>query len=324
MVCWLGVVFSEEYRQDLEKQVEEDKERVAEEREELQEEAMKEVMMLKSGVSAAAMFGVNTSINTSYASPKPAKPKTEKKKSLFAKKEVKPLVLNPNLSNLTGDFSMPSGSNLDINKGYLNKIKKQLEKREEKQAKKTLSTSLPLSSSQPNNQTIQPLTLSQASGQTNPGSQTAGPRAPGPQTSGPRAPGPPSVREVAAMDRLKGLGLTVSVGQVTKDVSKPTTPAPRPQPLTPQPQQPAPQRPQPQPSQRPQAQRVAPSKAQRGPAPAQRGPAPVQRGPAPAQKGPAPAFSDSQKLQLKSQILAYRLLGRFEAMLPVVRVAATS
>merc|ERR1719319_476618 len=202
---------------------------------------------------------------------------------------------------------MPSGSNLDINKGYLNKIKKQLEKREEKQAKKTLSTSLPLSSSQPNNQTIQPLTLSQASGQTNPGSQTAGPRAPGPQTSGLRAPGPPSVREVAAMDRLKGLGLTVSVGQVTKDVSKPTTPAPRPQPLTPQPQQPAPQRPQPpqpqrpqdKPPQRPQAQRVAPSNAQRGPAP--------------AQKGPAPAFSDSQKLQLKSQILAYRLLGRFEA-----------
>merc|ERR1719319_747971 len=86
MVCWLGVVFSEEYREDLEKQVEEDKERVAEEREELQEEAMKEVMRLKSGVSAAAMFGVNTSINTSYASPKPAKPKTEKKKSLFAKK----------------------------------------------------------------------------------------------------------------------------------------------------------------------------------------------------------------------------------------------
>merc|ERR1719509_649958 len=250
---------------------------------------MKEVMRLKSGVSAAAMFGVNTSINTSYASPKPAKPKTEKKKSLFAKKEVKPLVLNPNLSNLTGDFSMPSGSNLDINKGYLNKIKKQLEKREEKQAKKTLSTSLPLSSSQlkpannPNNQTIQPLTLSQASGQTNPGSQTAGPRAPGPQTSGPRAPGPPSVREVAAMDRLKGLGLTVSVGQVTKDVSKPTTPAPRPQPLTPQPQQPAPQWPQPP---QPQAQ-----PSQRPPAPAQRGPAPAQRGPAPAQKGPAPAFS---------------------------------
>merc|ERR1712129_223515 len=70
-------------------------------------------------------------------------------------------------------------------------------------------------------------------------------------------------------------------------------------------------------SQRPQAQKVALSKAQRGPAPAQ-------RGPAPAQKGPAPAFSDSQKLQLKSQILAYRLLGRFEAMLPVVRGAATS
>merc|ERR1719319_1725523 len=228
MVCWLGVVFSEEYRQDLEKQVEEDKERVAEEREELQEEAMKEVMRLKSGVSAAAMFGVNTSINTSYASPKPAKPKTEKKKSLFAKKEVKPLVLNPNLSNLTGDFSMPSGSNLDINKGYLNKIKKQLEKREEKQAKKTLSTSLPVSSSQPkpannpNNQIIQPLTLSQASGQ-----KTPAPLAQGPQTSGPRAPGPPSVREVAAMDRLKGLGLTVSVGQVTKDVSKPMAKSPR-------------------------------------------------------------------------------------------------
>ena len=36
-------------------------------------------------------FGVNTSVNTSYASPKVVKPKElkEKKKSLFTKKEVK-------------------------------------------------------------------------------------------------------------------------------------------------------------------------------------------------------------------------------------------
>ena len=39
----------------------------------------------------SSLFGVNTSVNTSYASPKPVKPKEpkEKKKSLFAKKEVK-------------------------------------------------------------------------------------------------------------------------------------------------------------------------------------------------------------------------------------------
>ena len=39
----------------------------------------------------SSLFGVNTSVNTSYASPRPVKAKEpkEKKKSLFAKKEVK-------------------------------------------------------------------------------------------------------------------------------------------------------------------------------------------------------------------------------------------
>ena len=42
-------------------------------------------------VNISRTFGVNTSVNTSYASPKVVKPKEpkEKKKSLFTKKEVK-------------------------------------------------------------------------------------------------------------------------------------------------------------------------------------------------------------------------------------------
>ena len=68
--------------------------------------------------------------------------------------------MTPNLAAGPSDFTMPTGSNLDINKvyfwiyfhsgliftiqGYLNKIKKQLEKREEKAAMKHLSNSLPL------------------------------------------------------------------------------------------------------------------------------------------------------------------------------------
>ena len=86
------------------------------------------------------MFGVNTSVNTSYASPRPVKAKEpkEKKKSLFAKKEVKKnqkrnskentnfqpsvgIVLNPNIAaGPSSDFMMPTGSNLDINKVGLN------------------------------------------------------------------------------------------------------------------------------------------------------------------------------------------------------------
>ena len=82
---------------------------------------------------------MNTSVNTSYASPRPVKAKEpkEKKKSLFAKKEVKKnrkeivkkcnfqpsagIVLNPNIAaGPSSDFMMPTGSNLDINKVGLN------------------------------------------------------------------------------------------------------------------------------------------------------------------------------------------------------------
>ena len=48
-------------------------------------------LLLQDKTNISNVFGVNTSVNTSYASPKPAKLKEpkEKKKSLFAKKEVK-------------------------------------------------------------------------------------------------------------------------------------------------------------------------------------------------------------------------------------------
>ena len=48
------------------------------------------IFILQDKTNISNVFGVNTSVNTSYASPKPAKLKEpkEKKKSLFAKKEV--------------------------------------------------------------------------------------------------------------------------------------------------------------------------------------------------------------------------------------------
>ena len=48
------------------------------------------ISILQDKTNISNVFGVNTSVNTSYASPKPAKLKEpkEKKKSLFAKKEV--------------------------------------------------------------------------------------------------------------------------------------------------------------------------------------------------------------------------------------------
>merc|ERR1719341_2637904 len=147
----LGKLFSEEYSSDLDKLVEEDKERVKGLKEDLLEEAQRELIRDKTNISS--LFGVNTSVNTSYASPRPVKLKEpkEKKKSLFAKKEPSAgIVLNPNIvAGPSSDFMMPTGSNLDINKGYLNKIKKQLERREEKASMRQLSTSLPLTSTLP-------------------------------------------------------------------------------------------------------------------------------------------------------------------------------
>ena len=94
--------------------VEEDRERVKGLKEDLLEEAQRELIkvhcdnlsisyynfwllhsswsfFLKEKANISSLFGVNTSVNTSYASPRPVKPKEpkEKKKSLFAKKEVK-------------------------------------------------------------------------------------------------------------------------------------------------------------------------------------------------------------------------------------------
>ena len=84
--------------------VEEDRERVRGLKDDLLEEAQRELIkvvflfdssllsfFLQDKANISRTFGVNTSVNTSYASPKVVKPKElkEKKKSLFTKKEVK-------------------------------------------------------------------------------------------------------------------------------------------------------------------------------------------------------------------------------------------
>ena len=84
--------------------VEEDRERVRGLKDDLLEEAQRELVkvvflfdssllsfFLQDKANISRTFGVNTSVNTSYASPKVVKPKElkEKKKSLFTKKEVK-------------------------------------------------------------------------------------------------------------------------------------------------------------------------------------------------------------------------------------------
>ena len=84
--------------------MEEDRERVRGLKDDLLEEAQRELIkvvflfdssllsfFLQDKANISRTFGVNTSVNTSYASPKVVKPKElkEKKKSLFTKKEVK-------------------------------------------------------------------------------------------------------------------------------------------------------------------------------------------------------------------------------------------
>ena len=84
--------------------MEEDRERVRGLKDDLLEEAQRELikvvflfdssllsLFLQDKANISRTFGVNTSVNTSYASPKVVKPKEpkEKKKSLFTKKEVK-------------------------------------------------------------------------------------------------------------------------------------------------------------------------------------------------------------------------------------------
>ena len=298
----------------------------------------------------AYLLNVNTSVNTSYAQARPVKPKMEKKKSLFTPKFKQPIILNPNMMG-SEDFAMPSGSGLDINKGYLNKIKKQQEKRDERHGTKTiLGTSLP---------NIQPLSVQSGGFQplkqepeakpvqkleaiktTNPllknnraiSIARVAPPAP------PPPPPPPTAKDQAALQRLKGLGLTVSVGTVRREGAPPPAPAPPTRPPTTQPQQarqvdlsrflvPEQQQQQQQQQQRVQAQprppvqKSQPQKPRTQKAPAQKPPATQKP---PAQSPAATAFSDSQKLQLKSQLLAYRLLARAEEIKPVVLLAATS
>ena len=89
--------------------MEEDRERVRGLKDDLLEEAQRELIKVvflfypffpflsfflsffQDKANISRTFGVNTSVNTSYASPKVVKPKEpkEKKKSLFTKKEVK-------------------------------------------------------------------------------------------------------------------------------------------------------------------------------------------------------------------------------------------
>ena len=84
--------------------MEEERERVRGLKDDLLEEAQRELIkvvflfdsslfsfFLQDKANISRTFGVNTSVNTSYASPKVVKPKElkEKKKSLFTKKEVK-------------------------------------------------------------------------------------------------------------------------------------------------------------------------------------------------------------------------------------------
>ena len=142
----------------------------------------------------------------------------------------------------------------------------------------------------------------------------------------PPPPPPAPKRDSGAMERLKGLGLTVSVGQ-----AKPQSPlAPSPHgslsqslPLASQIQNPV---------RKPEYPPASPI-ARYVPKPQDRVKQPVQKpsGKKPAE-APRPApqkpddggFSDSQKLQLKSQILAYRLLARGQTVMNVVKLAATS
>jgi len=328
----LDKLFSTEYADDLNKLVEEDRERVRGLKDDLLEEAQRELIKDKANISRT--FGVNTSVNTSYASPKVVKPKEpkEKKKSLFTKKEPNPgLVLTPNLAAGPSDFTMPTGSNLDINKGYLNKIKKQLEKREEKAAMKQLSNSLPLPSNMTTTNNSWSTSLSTASSaKPAPSLSEASSGKPSVKTSlsvassAKPSPSPPHVQAKPApgdkasaaklpltghkastskqpssqleIERLKGLGLTVKVDQVQKpenkvDLSKYV---------------------------------VSSQKTAAGKSTNVKSPSTKIEAPAKPSIPSAPSYTAPQKLQLKSQMLAYRMLARGEILLDVVMKAATS
>ena len=179
--------------------------------------------------------------------------------------------MTPNLAAGPSDFTMPTGSNLDINKvyfridfhsgliftiqGYLNKIKKQLEKREEKAAMKQLSNSLPLPSNMTTTNNSWSTSLSTASSaKPAPSLSEASSGKPSVKTSlsvassAKPSPSPPHVQAKPApgdkasaaklpltghkastskqpssqleIERLKGLGLTVKVDQVQKPENK--------------------------------------------------------------------------------------------------------
>ena len=179
--------------------------------------------------------------------------------------------MTPNLAAGPSDFTMPTGSNLDINKvyfwiyfhsgliftiqGYLNKIKKQLEKREEKAAMKQLSNSLPLPTNMTTTNNSLSTSLSTASSaKPAPSLSEASSGKPSLKTSlsvassAKPSPSPPHVQAKSApgnkasaaklpltghkastskqpssqleIERLKGLGLTVKVDQVQKPENK--------------------------------------------------------------------------------------------------------
>ena len=117
------------------------------------------------------------------------------------------------------------------NQGYLNKVKKQMERREEKASMRQLSTSLPLPTTLPNTlPTALPPKLPTGLSAASSAKTTLAPSAESTQSvaANKQIGNKQSSNTQHEMQRLKGLGLTVSVGQVSKppvaaDKAKPQT-----------------------------------------------------------------------------------------------------
>ena len=274
--------------------------------------------------------------------------------------------MTPNLAAGPSDFTMPTGSNLDINKvyfridfhsgliftiqGYLNKIKKQLEKREEKAAMKQLSNSLPLPSNMMTTNNSLSTSLSTASSakpapslseassgkpsvktslsvassaKPSTGSLLVPANKAGAAVTGHKASTSKQPSSQLELERLKGLGLTVKVDQVPKPDSKVK------------------------PDNKVDLSKyvVSSQKTAAGKSANVKPPSTKIEAPAKPTLPSAPSYSAPQKLQLKSQViescrtvitkqilmkiiclqmLAYRMLARGENLLDVVMKAATS
>ena len=105
------------------------------------------------------------------------------------------------------------------NQGYLNKVKKQMERREEKASMRQLSTSLPLPTTLPNTlPTALPPKLPTGLSAASSAKTTLAPSAESNHSGGANKQigNKQSTNTQHEMQRLKGLGLTVSVGQVSK------------------------------------------------------------------------------------------------------------